>query len=88
MSGSIPVPEHSKFKTQHSKLFFTRNPLLLFVVAVIVALLAALPERHDDPDLDRWVRERIPAGRWGDPRELVGAADPEALVPALRSRLG
>jgi gluconate 5-dehydrogenase len=29
---------------------------------------------HDDPELDGWVRERIPAGRWGDPRELVGAA--------------
>jgi gluconate 5-dehydrogenase len=29
---------------------------------------------RDDPQADRWVCERTPAGRWGDPRELVGAA--------------
>ncbi len=29
---------------------------------------------RDDPELDAWVRERTPAGRWGDPEELVGAA--------------
>lgn len=28
----------------------------------------------DDPDFDTWLRARTPAGRWGDPRELVGAA--------------
>jgi len=27
----------------------------------------------DDPEFDRWVRGRTPAGRWGDPEELVGA---------------
>jgi len=28
----------------------------------------------DDPEFDRWVRGRTPAGRWGDPDDLVGAA--------------
>jgi gluconate 5-dehydrogenase len=28
----------------------------------------------DDPEFDRWIRGRTPAGRWGDPEELVGAA--------------
>jgi len=27
----------------------------------------------DDPEFDRWIRGRTPAGRWGDPRELIGA---------------
>ncbi len=29
---------------------------------------------HDDPEFDDWVRRRTPAGRWGKPEELVGAA--------------
>lgn len=29
---------------------------------------------RDDTELDNWVRQRAPAGRWGDPRELIGAA--------------
>jgi len=29
---------------------------------------------RDDAELDAWVRGRTPAGRWGDPAELVGAA--------------
>ena len=28
----------------------------------------------EDPDFDAWVRKRTPAGRWGDPHELAGAA--------------
>lgn len=28
----------------------------------------------EDPVFDGWVRSRTPAGRWGDPAELVGAA--------------
>jgi gluconate 5-dehydrogenase len=28
----------------------------------------------DDPSFDAWVRSRTPAGRWGEPAELVGAA--------------
>ena len=28
----------------------------------------------DDPEFDAWIRSRTPAGRWGDPDELVGAA--------------
>jgi gluconate 5-dehydrogenase len=28
----------------------------------------------DDPSFDGWLRARTPAGRWGDPAELVGAA--------------
>jgi gluconate 5-dehydrogenase len=28
----------------------------------------------DDPHFDGWLRSRTPAGRWGDPSELVGAA--------------
>jgi gluconate 5-dehydrogenase len=28
----------------------------------------------DDPAFDAWVKNRTPAGRWGDPQELVGAA--------------
>ena len=27
-----------------------------------------------DPEFDAWLRKRTPAGRWGDPEELVGAA--------------
>ncbi len=27
-----------------------------------------------DPAFDRWLRDRTPAGRWGGPEELVGAA--------------
>jgi gluconate 5-dehydrogenase len=27
-----------------------------------------------DPTFDTWIRGRTPAGRWGDPQELVGAA--------------
>jgi gluconate 5-dehydrogenase len=27
-----------------------------------------------DPGFDAWLRARVPAGRWGDPSELVGAA--------------
>jgi gluconate 5-dehydrogenase len=27
----------------------------------------------DDPAFDAWLRARTPAGRWGDPQELVGA---------------
>ena len=26
----------------------------------------------ENPDFDRWIRGRTPAGRWGDPEELVG----------------
>jgi len=29
---------------------------------------------REDRKTDAWVRERTPAGRWGDPRELVGPA--------------
>jgi gluconate 5-dehydrogenase len=28
----------------------------------------------DDPEFDRWICGRTPAGRWGRPEELVGAA--------------
>jgi gluconate 5-dehydrogenase len=28
----------------------------------------------DDPVFDGWIRARTPAGRWGEPRDLVGAA--------------
>ena len=28
----------------------------------------------DDPTFDAWVKKRTPAGRWGDPSELAGAA--------------
>ena len=28
----------------------------------------------EDPEFDRWVRGRTPAGRWGDAEDLVGAA--------------
>jgi len=28
----------------------------------------------DDPEFDAWVKARTPAGRWGDPTELIGAA--------------
>src|SRR5829696_5664561 len=28
----------------------------------------------DDVDFDAWVRKRAPAGRWGEPHELAGAA--------------
>jgi NAD(P)-dependent dehydrogenase (short-subunit alcohol dehydrogenase family) len=28
---------------------------------------------RDNPELDDWVRRRAPMGRWGEPRELVGA---------------
>ena len=28
----------------------------------------------NDPEFDRWVCGRTPAGRWGDPDELIGAA--------------
>jgi gluconate 5-dehydrogenase len=28
----------------------------------------------EDPEFDAWVRSRTPAGRWGEPSELVGAA--------------
>ena len=28
---------------------------------------------QEDPEFDAWLRERVPAGRWGDPSELGGA---------------
>lgn len=28
----------------------------------------------EDPKFDAWVRQKVPAGRWGDPSELVGTA--------------
>lgn len=28
---------------------------------------------RDNPEFDGWLKKRTPAGRWGDPRELVGA---------------
>lgn len=28
----------------------------------------------DDPEFDSWLKRRTPAGRWGNPEELVGAA--------------
>ncbi len=28
----------------------------------------------EDPKFDGWLRGRTPAGRWGEPEELVGAA--------------
>jgi gluconate 5-dehydrogenase len=28
----------------------------------------------NDPEFDAWVKKRTPAGRWGDPAELVGVA--------------
>ena len=39
----------------------------------------------DDPNFDAWIRKRTPAGRWGDPTELVGpmiffASDASAFV--------
>jgi gluconate 5-dehydrogenase len=29
---------------------------------------------QDDPEFDRWLRNRTPAKRWGKPEELIGAA--------------
>lgn len=29
---------------------------------------------QEDPDFDGWVKARTPAGRWGDPDELIGPA--------------
>jgi gluconate 5-dehydrogenase len=29
---------------------------------------------REDPTFDAWLRARTPAGRWGKPEELVGAA--------------
>jgi gluconate 5-dehydrogenase len=29
---------------------------------------------REDPEFDRWIRSRTPAGRWGEVEELVGAA--------------
>lgn len=29
---------------------------------------------RDEPEFDGWVKLRTPAGRWGDPRELIGPA--------------
>jgi gluconate 5-dehydrogenase len=29
---------------------------------------------RSDPEFDAWLRRRVPAGRWGEPRELAGAA--------------
>ncbi len=28
----------------------------------------------DDPEFDKWLRNRTPSQRWGNPRELIGAA--------------
>jgi gluconate 5-dehydrogenase len=28
----------------------------------------------EDPVFDRWLKDRTPAGRWGDPQELIGPA--------------
>ncbi len=28
----------------------------------------------ENAEFDRWLKQRTPAGRWGDPQELVGAA--------------
>ncbi len=28
----------------------------------------------DDPEFDRWVKANVPLRRWGEPRELIGAA--------------
>ena len=28
----------------------------------------------DDPEFDAWIKKRTPAGRWGDPSELIGTA--------------
>ena len=28
----------------------------------------------NDPSFDQWIRSRTPAGRWGRPQELIGAA--------------
>ena len=28
---------------------------------------------HEDPEFDRWLCGRTPAGRWGNPEELIGA---------------
>ena len=28
----------------------------------------------DNAEFDRWLKTRTPAGRWGDPEELVGTA--------------
>jgi gluconate 5-dehydrogenase len=28
----------------------------------------------EDPKFDAWIRSRTPMGRWGEPKELVGAA--------------
>lgn len=38
----MSIADNSELNTQHSTLFFTRNPLLLFVIGVVVALMAAL----------------------------------------------
>ena len=27
-----------------------------------------------DPEFDKWIKNRTPAGRWGNPDELAGAA--------------
>lgn len=28
----------------------------------------------DNPEFDGWIKGRTPAGRWGEPEELIGAA--------------
>ncbi len=37
------------------------------------ATIAPYAASKDDPEFDRWICGRTPAGRWGNPDELVGA---------------
>jgi NAD(P)-dependent dehydrogenase (short-subunit alcohol dehydrogenase family) len=35
--------------------------------------LALTKPRFDDPERNRFIRDRTPMGRWGQPHELAGA---------------
>ena len=39
-----------------------------------VGLQRLSPRWHDDPHVRRFLAAEVPLGRWGEPRELVGAA--------------
>jgi gluconate 5-dehydrogenase len=63
-----------KMLTRAMAVEWARHNLQINGIGPGYILTALTKPLADDPEFDRWIRGRTPAGRWGLPEELVGAA--------------
>ncbi|HEY0709399.1 MAG TPA: SDR family oxidoreductase [Polyangia bacterium] len=63
-----------KMLTRAMAVEWARHNLQINGIGPGYILTALTQPLADNPEFDRWIRGRTPAGRWGTPEELVGAA--------------